>query len=196
MLTEQQLQDHQQIKPGEMHLVLGNLIKYGINIWASFFYAFTRHTFGSRYFSARAFFGIFLLWTWESIMAPHADPLLHMVVGGIFFMIALCHGSQANFGKGNKVHSHFNGISRLQGKFWITNGLAKRFVEPLLVGLVGAALLQFDLSLGSFVIGGGVCCMLDDAAICDRNRERARRMRDAELEQEEIWDTYDEYYSN
>lgn len=196
MLTGQQLQDQQQIKPGELHIIIGNLFRHAINVWASFFYAFTRHSFGCRYYSGRAFLAVFLLFAWESIMAPHADPALHVLVGGLFFIVAICHQGKAHRNKGHIVHSHFNGMSRLTGKFGISLNAAKGFFEPLLVGVVGAALLQLDFSLGLFFIIGGVCCMLDDAAIRDCNREKARRMRDAELESHEVWDTYDELYKN
>lgn len=186
---------HEPAKPVDIMPVLGGWIKMIINLWASFIYAFTRHTFGAKYYAARAFFCVILLWVWESIMAPHANVELHMLAGGLFFFLAIAHQIGANrTEEGLQQHSRFNGIPRLCSMFGMPNNAAKMFFEPILALLIGWGLFQADRSLGAFVMIGGVACMLDDMAIVDRYREKARRMRDSELEQDEVWDTYDRFY--
>jgi hypothetical protein len=130
-------------------------------------------------------------------MAPHADPLVNFGAGVFLFMFCLRAGVEANSSKRNKgLHSQFNGISVLTSWFGVRNSVAKMFLEPLVLGLIGCALFQLDKSLGAFVIIGGVSCMLEDMIIVDRNNEMARRMHDAEQFQQEIWDTYDENFKN
>lgn len=186
---------HEKPKQVEFIPILLGWLKILIDIWASFIYAFTRHTFGCQYFLGRAFFAVVLLGIWEACMVPYADPGLHMLAGTIFFVVAICHQIKANRpGRSLDYHSQFNGISCCSSTLRLPNGAAKMLFEPVIVFLIGMGVFQFDYSLGGFVMVGGVMCMLDEMIITDAYRTKARRMRDAEMEQAEVWAAYDRYY--
>jgi hypothetical protein len=184
------------VKPIDALGVLASWATFIFHIWASFIYAFTRHTFGGKYYTARFIPCVFLFWVYTCFMVPHADPLVNMVAGVAFLVQVLSHGHAANLcNRSEGLHSAFNGIPRLCRILPFSQDAVKKFFEPVLVGAVGYGISQFDMSLGVFFMVGGVMCLLDDASIRDRLREKARRIRDAEIEQDEVWATYDQYYN-
>jgi hypothetical protein len=92
--------------------------------------------------------------------------------------------------RGDYVHSQYQGTSCMVGRFGITDSAAKNVIEPLLCLFAGFCLCPVSEALGGFVMLGFVSLALQRGLEVQLWTNRARRMRDAAIQQRYLADLY------
>lgn len=176
---------------------LGNLLHLLAHAWSAMIFAFTRHSFGQRYFNLWGLGGVLVLSAWAVFTVPPHEMLLHNIMLFSFLFLAAFHRARApKMFRGGPVHSRYDGWPRVCDALGIPESTAKWFVEPLLVSAIGGLLCAINVSLGLFIVIGAGMGILDRAFVHDMQLERARQMRDAEIEQDAVMDVYDRYFDS
>lgn len=167
-----------------------------VHAWATTVYAFTRRSFGVKFFTPWGISGLLVLSGWSALTVPpqESGPLSATCVA--YFSMCVWHRIQAPISlNGEPVHSRYIGWPRVCDVLPVSESVAKAAVEPCLVGLAGFGLAEFNPSLGLFFVIGSIACLLDWLYLSRRDYRRARQIRDAEIEQERTMDTYDQYFN-
>jgi len=119
---------------------------------------------------------------------PQEDYTPIFVFWGLVFLMQLRARieSLVMVAKGEIVHTRYNGYPRLARIFKNTNEQKiKGNIEPVLVMIVGAALLAVSEPLGSFLIVSGLSLAIVAGVIESVERNRTLSMHDAWLEQQD-----------
>jgi len=146
-----------------------------------------RTRFGRRYHGVPAFLGLLSVPMWM-LFWPQEDYTPIFVFWGLVFLMQLRARieSLVMVAKGEIVHTRYNGYPRLARIFKNTNEQKiKGNIEPVLVMIVGAALLAVSEPLGSFLIVSGLSLAIVAGVIESVERNRTLSMRDAWLEQQD-----------
>ncbi len=104
---------------------------------------------------------------------------------GAWFVALIGHRIEATNAerRGSVVHSDWQGTSGLAGRLRITDRFAKNAIEPSVCLMVGASLCDYSVVVGRFVMAGFISLIVQRAIEVQVWTSRARRMRDAAIEQ-------------
>ncbi|MDX1968840.1 MAG: hypothetical protein SFV23_16820 [Planctomycetaceae bacterium] len=89
------------------------------------------------------------------------------------------------------VHSWYNGfpcLCRLMP--FLSEGTAKRLVEPFLVFVTGAACAIWNAPFGCYLIGASVCLLISHSLGEEIQRQQALDMHDAMIQQRQVADRF------
>ncbi|MGE0758368.1 MAG: hypothetical protein AB7O38_15170 [Pirellulaceae bacterium] len=170
-------------------------VRYVVHAWAAMIYAFTRRGFGVEFFNFWGLSGLLVLSAWSVVtVAPQdAAPLSFMCIA--FLALAAWHRVRSpKYLFGQAIHSRYMGWPWICDILPISEHTAKASVEPAMVGLFGLGMVEYSPSLGAFVIIGALACLLDWIYLNQRDYKRARQVRDAEIQQERLMESYDRYF--
>jgi hypothetical protein len=145
------------------------------------FTPFLRKGFGVEAFRTRGVVGLVMILLFGGTQGAEA---MFWFFGAWSLALAIQHSAAMRAERrGEHVHSQYQGTSLLAGKLWITDRAAKYAIEPVLCFVVGALLCPFSEALGGFVMLGFLSLMIQRAMEIQLWTNRARRMRDAAIEQ-------------
>lgn len=97
----------------------------------------------------------------------------------------------SNWRRGYAIHSRYNGTPWLSRRlFPRVSELNARGVDAFICFAVGGLMAQFNQPLGLYIMAGFFSVMFTEAIMVETNRRRLRQMRDAEIEQRYLAETY------
>ena len=166
------------------------LARYVIHAWAAMIYAFTRHSFGRDFFDFWRMSGLLVLSFWSVVTVPLEESLPLTIMMAAFVLLAMWHRTHSPPRlQGETLHSHYSGWPLVCDLLPISEGIAKSVVEPGVVMMFGIGIYQINQSLGLFILLGGLACMLDWIYLSRRDYVRAKRMHNAQKEQDRALET-------
>ena len=155
---------------------------------------FMRRKIGGKFLVVRGFFGMVLFLVYGLAVSPQ-DTSIYSIGCILWILAALQSSAPADATlNGHPIHSHYTGWPRLCDWFNVKETNAKGAVEPVVVGMIGLLVMLLDPPLGVFIMASGVGGALDFAIIQDMHLQRLRKMRDSEIESNQMWDSYEQRY--
>jgi hypothetical protein len=150
---------------------------------AATFYPFIRTRFGPRYFGLIQLSGLPISWLFAvTTCLPHTIwPFTFFTYAYLLvrFFQRFVTGKALRAGY---YHSRYNGYPLVCKYLSVSELTAKAFVEPLIIGGLGiAVLLITQHSFGIFMIVGSVAMLIDHAQLVDYQRRKAWEIRDQEI---------------
>jgi hypothetical protein len=151
---------------------------------------FLRRRIGSRYMDKPGAFAVLLIPCW-SLFWPEEDPRpLFWFLGAYLVMCARVRmTSLRRRFRGEEGHTRYNGwpiILSLPLLRRLSEAKAKAAVEPLLVVLVGAMVMNSSPPLGSYLVAAAVGLMLSHGALEAHERTRLMDMNDSVIDQRHL----------
>lgn len=146
-----------------------------------------RRRFGKHALGLPAALALFAIPMW-SIFWPDKDPSHLVTFWGVYFVALIQQrlAGIAMYMRGERVHSRYNGDSRLQflaGR-WISPDGVKGGLEGFLVIVVGFLLMPLSQPLGSFLVVSGMSVIGVMTTIKSVEKARLEQMHDAWLEKQ------------
>lgn len=173
--------------PDQMKMVLGALHFVCRSLAATVeVFLHKSRTFGERYLGLQAAAAVLVIffstafWRDENIAPVLLFLLAYLVACGIARFAVMARVKSG----GAQIHTYYTGAPRIMR--WVgsmSEETVKRIVEPMLVFLIGALVLQANVPLGTYLMlaAGGLFASVNLAAGFDRTR--ALDMHDAYLDQ-------------
>lgn len=166
---------------------------------------FWRHSFGERYFSLFGVYGKLAFYALLLFMAFKGAEQVDTLPLGVFFLASFLASLWHLFviwrrgWRGERWHSRYSGTSRLAAILPMNECVIKRWGEPLLTIMAGAALASFNQVLGGWLVFAGMCLGVTETLAAMRFRTmildmidkdiEARNMREALIEQKSAHET-------
>lgn len=156
---------------------------------------FLRVRFGRNYFGLPSGIALLAVPMWYTLWpGEDANPLMAFWALFIVMQIRARIEGIALVARGDVRHTRFNGEPRLTRIFRkMPQHKIKAGVEPLVTIGVGAALLEFNLPLGSYLIAAGCSLAIVASAIEKLETARALQMHDAWIEQQHQMERFREF---
>lgn len=170
--------------------------RYFVHVWATSIYAFTRRNFGREYFGPLEMTALLLMSGWAVVTAGPQEAGHLTVLMTSFLALSLWHRQRSReVLHDNPPHSHYAGRPWICDLLKVREGFAKSILEPGAVAMMGWAMIDVSSSVGWFFIIGAIACFLDWVYLTNRDSVRARRIRNAEKEQERVAAAYDRMFN-
>jgi hypothetical protein len=158
------------------------------------------NSFGERYLGLQAGAAILLIFFWPALCDPRHDPepMLIFLVFIITRCIAVRFGLAFRRWLGlSQPHTRYSGtpwLMRFTGR--MDEVKVKSVVEPFFTFAVGAVTLAVSPPLGGFLMVAALGLMISTRLVAGYERERARNMHDAYLDQRRVLDRLNELRRN
>ncbi len=136
-------------------------VSFVVRGWAAFMYAFVRHSFGREYFSRSKVFGGMLVLSVWSFGLPRDELLPFSLLMAAFIFLVLFHRFRAARVTKDVQHSRYVGWPLVCHVLPISEEVAKSYVEPWLILIIGYGVSMLNQALGVFIAFGALACMFD-----------------------------------
>jgi len=167
---------------------------FGTSAFSSMIHPFTRVGFGRNYFGFQCVLGIIALCLYTAQTSRDSGPCLLFTLAWVIAR-SINRYRYHRYGWGSDQSSNYNGLPKICLDGSVSENAGKLFYEPFVFGSLSFLILGFvDESLGMFLMFCTGCSVLEHLTCLRGMNALVDQMRDADVQQQIVFDEYEQRY--